>query len=307
MNFVSKLLAMKNILFANDFSDTSEMALTYAVEFSAKLKAKLTILHIHDISALLANPTEIPYFPSTNVEFLEVQKKKMEEQLLFVAGEKAKQIEIYFDAIEHTSVSMAIIEKTEECKTDLLVMGVKGNKKFQEFFLGNNTKSVITDCQCAVLVVPFGTHFQNPDKIVFASDFGDDNFEALHALSKLATNFNSKIVILHISTDYETFSLNKMNDFKKQLTSEIDYPNLSFEFLLSNDINKRLDEFINENNIQLITMVEHENKGFFRRLFESDHVKNMISLAKIPILCYNQKYLVKSSFEEAEAKLNLNK
>jgi nucleotide-binding universal stress UspA family protein len=266
---------MKNILLANDFSDTSELALKYAVELSARLKAKLTVIHIHDISALITNPTEIPYFPNTNGEYLEAQKKKMNEQFLFVAGEKAKKIDIYFDAIEHTSVSMAIVEKTEECKSDLLVMGAHGKGKLQEFLLGSNTKSVIKDCQCAVLVVPFGARFSIPEKIVFASDLGDDNFEALHVLTKLS--------------------------------SEMNYTNLNFEFLLSNDINERLDEFIRDNNIQLITMVEHENKGFFKRLFQSDHVKNMISLSEIPILCYNQKYLVKSSFEEAEAKINLNK
>lgn len=298
---------MKNILLANDFSDTSELALKYAVEFSAKLKAKLTVIHIHDISALIANPTEIPYFPNKNGEYLEAQKKKMNEQFLFVAGEKANHIDIYFDALEHTSVSMAIVEKTEECKTDLLVMGAHGKRKLQEFLLGSNTKSIIRECQCAVFVVPLGARFSIPEKIVFASDLGVDNFEALHVLTKFAKNFNSKIIILHIATDYESFSLNRMNDFKKQLSSEMNNTNLNFEFLLSNDINERLDEFIRDNNIQLITMVEHENKGFFKRLFQSDHVKNMISLSEIPILCYNQKYLVKSSFEEAEAKLNTNK
>jgi len=296
---------VKNILFANDFSNTSEMALKYAVELCIKLKAKLTMVHVHDISALLANPTEIPYFPSANGEFLEAQKNKMQEQLLFVAGEKAKQIDTHFDAIEHTSVSLAIIEKTEEFKTDLLIMGTHGKRQFQEFFIGSTTKSVLTDCQCAVLVVPFGTHYHIPEKIVFASDLGDDNFEALHALVEFARNFDSKITILHISTDYESFSLNKMNDFKKHLMTEINYSKITFEFLLSNEINERIDEFIWENNIQLITMVEHENKGFFKRLFRKDHTKNMISLTEIPILVYNQKFLVKRSFKEAEARFNL--
>jgi nucleotide-binding universal stress UspA family protein len=294
---------MKNILFANDFSDTSEMSLKFAVELSLKLQAKLTLVHIHDISALLANPTEIPYFPSTNGEFLEVQKNKMREQMLFLAGEKAKQVDAHFDAIEHTSVSLAIIEKTEEFKTDLLIMGAHGRKQFQEFLIGSTTKSVISDCQCAVLVIPFGARFHHPEKIVFASDLGDDNFEALHALVEFSKNFDSKITILHVSTDYESFSLNTMNDFKKQLTNEINYPYLNFEFLLSNDINERIDGFIRENNIHLITMVEHENKGFFKRLFQKDHAKNMISLAEIPILVYNQKFLVKRSFKETEARI----
>jgi hypothetical protein len=95
-----------------------------------------------------------------------------------------------------------------------------------------------------------------------------------------------------------------MNDFKKLLTTEINYSNINFEFLLSNEINERLDEFIRENNIQLITMVEHENKGFFKRLFQKDHAKSMISLAEIPILIYNQKFLVKRSFQEAEARVS---
>ena len=296
--------AMKNILFANDFSDTSEMALTYAVELSTKLKAKLTIVHIHDISALLANPTEIPYFPSTNGEYLEAQKKKMQEQLLSVALDKTKKLDVHFDAVEHTSVSLAITEKTEEFKTDLLIMGAHGKRQFQEFLIGSTTKSLITDCQCAVLVVPFGAKFHFPEKIVFASDLGDDNFEALHALVEFARNFDSKITVIHIATDYESFSLNKMNDFKKLLSSEINYSHLNFEFLLSNEINERLDDFIRENNIQLITMVEHENKGFFKRLFQKDHTKNMISLSEIPILCYNQKFLVKRSFKELEARIS---
>ena len=295
---------MKNILFANDFSDTSEIALTFAFELSAKLKAKLTIVHIHDISALLANPTEIPYFPSTNGEYLEAQKKKMQEEFLFVAKDKAKQIDVNFDAIEHTSVSLAITEKTEEFKTDLLIMAAHGKRKFQEFLIGSATKSVLMDCQCPVLVIPFGAHFRFPEKIVFAADLGDDNIEAIHALVEFSKYFDSKITILHISTDYESFSLNKMTDFKKHLTTEINYQNINFEFLLSNEINERLDEFLREKNAHLITMVEHENKGFFKRLFQKDHVKNIISLTETPILCYNQKFLVKRSFQEAEARLS---
>lgn len=300
---MSKIYAMKNILFTDDFSDLTQMGLTYAIELSIKFKTRLTLLHIHDISALLANPTEIPYFPNTNGEFLEAQMKKMKEHFTSLTENKSKEIDVQFEAIEHTSVSIAIIEKTEELNTDLLIMGAHGKRQFQEFLIGSVTKSVITDCLCPVLVIPFGAKFHLPEKIVFASDLGNDNIEGLHALVDFCKIFDSKITIMHVATNYESFSMNTMNDFKKQIEVEINYSKVSFEFLLSDDINERLDEYIKENNIHMITMIEHENKGFFSRLFQKDHVKNMISHSEVPILCYNQKYLVKRSFNEVPLQL----
>ncbi len=297
---------MKNIILANDFSENSEIAIKFAVELCKKTKSRLFIIHVFDISALLANPTEIPYFPNVDGELLEAQKTKLKEQFLNIAQDDSNQIEVVFESFEHTSVSMCILEKVEHYKGDLLVMGAHGKRQFLEFLIGSNTKSVITDCLCPVFVVPAEAEFHLPDKIMFASDIGADNIEALHALVSVAELFEAKIFVIHISTDYESFSLNRMNDFKKQMTLEINYPKLNFEFLLSNDINDRLDEYVRENSINLITMVEHEDKSFFERLFKRDHVKNMISLTQIPLLCFNQKYLVKRSFSEAEAKLKLH-
>jgi nucleotide-binding universal stress UspA family protein len=297
---------MKNIVFANDLSDNSENSLKYAIMLSKKAKAKLVILHVFDISALLATPLEIPYLPNIDGQILEAQKNKMKEQFLFVAGSDSNEIDVTFDAIEHTSVSRCIAEKSEEFSADLLIMGTNGKKRFEEFLIGNNTKRVITENLCPTLVIPPECEFHLLDKIMFASDFAADNVEALHALVSFAELFDAKINVIHISTDYETFSLNRMNDFKKQISLEINYPKLNFEFLLSNDINERLDEYANENNVNIIAMIEHENKGFFTKIFQRDHVKNMISLTKIPLLCFNQKYLVKRSFSETEAKLKLH-
>ncbi len=309
-NFVVQLVlnlnTMKNILFANDFTENSEIALKYAIQLCKKTKAKLYVIHVFDISALLANPTEIPYFPNVDGELLEAQKNKLKEQFLNIAQDDSKTIDVVFDSFEHTSVSMCIVEKAEAYKADLLIMGAHGKRQFLEFLIGSNTKSVISESSCPVFVVPTETEFHLPEKIIFASDISADNVEALHALVSIAKLFDAKISIIHVSTDYESFSLNRMNDFKKQITLEINYPKLSFEFLLSNDINERLDEYVKEHNINLIAMIEHEGKGFFARLFQTDHVKNMISLTQIPILCFNQKYLVKRSFLEAEAKMKLH-
>ena len=297
---------MKNIILANDFTENSEIAIKYAIQLCKKTKAKLFIIHVFDISAFLANPTEIPYFPNVDGELLEAQKNKLKEQFLNIAQDESISVDVVFDSFEHTSVSMCILEKVDQYTGDLLIMGAHGKRQFQEFLIGSNTKGVISECLCPVFVVPAEAQFHLPDKIMFASDIGTDNIEALHALVSVAELFEAKISVIHISTDYESFSLNRMNDFKKQITLEINYPKLNFEFLLSNDINERLDEYVRENSINLITMVEHENRGFFARIFQRDHVKNMISLTQIPLLCFNQKYLVKRSFSETEAKLKLH-
>lgn len=297
---------MKKIVFANDLTDNSEKSLKYAIMLCKRTKAKLLILHVFDISALIATPLEIPYLPNVDGQILEAQKNKMKEQFLFVAEGDAKEIEATFESMEHTSVSQCIKEKTDEFSADLLIMGTNGKRRFEEFLIGSNTKRTISDCLCPVLVIPSESEFHLPDKIMFASDIAPDNVEALHALVDFSEPFEAKINVVHITTDYETFSLNRMNDFKKQIGLEINYPKLNFEFLLSNDINERLEEYAIENNINVIVMIEHEDKGFFAKLFKRDHVKNMVSLTKIPLLCFNQKYLVKRSFSEAEAKLKLH-
>ncbi len=191
-----KRIALKNILFATDFSPCSNAALPYALSVARRYGATLHAAHVMPTKAelVLMSPESWPT----------------------VAEEEDKRIQSYVDQLEkqlqelpHSvltprgNVANAIAQIVEEREIDLLVLGTHGRTGVGKLFLGSVAEEVFRRAACPVLSIgpnvscqPTGEiQFQH---IVFATDFSEDSLAALPYAVSLAEEDQAQLALLHV-------------------------------------------------------------------------------------------------------------
>ncbi len=189
-------IALKNILFATDFSPCSNAALPYALSVARRYGATLHAAHVMPTKAemVLMSPESWPT----------------------VAEEEDKRIQAYIDQLEtqfqglphhvltpRGKVADALAQIVEEREIDLLVLGTHGRSGVGKLFLGSVAEEVFRRTACPVLSVgpnvsskPDGEiQFQH---IVFATDFSEDSLAALPYAVSLAEEDQAQLALLHV-------------------------------------------------------------------------------------------------------------
>lgn len=144
---------VKKILFPTDFSEAANYALSYAVEMTKLLDAKLEIVHIiFDESSIVAF-----YIPQMGLP--------INEYIDGVEGNSKAQFEKYLkenkelESIEYTykilrgTPSSEIVKYAEEEHFDLIVLGTHGRTGLEHVLFGSNAELVVRKAPCPVLTV----------------------------------------------------------------------------------------------------------------------------------------------------------
>jgi nucleotide-binding universal stress UspA family protein len=283
---------MNTILYTTDFSENSENALKYACELSQKTGATLVALHVHDIPSIMAS--DEPTFPDIQRDVMEKNKEKLQRYCKTLSGNK----KIRFEAKENKSSVKGIISMIDEINADLVVMGTKGKSKVHELVMGSTSMGVIKKAGCPVLTVPAEGKFGGFSHLVYATEFEESDIQIINWLSEIAGIFDAEITVIHVSSKHDGEEI--MENYKNRILENISYPKLKFKLLLSDDIYAGLNKYLIENKIELIAMMEHEDRSIFEKWFHRDMVKQMEFHVTIPLLTFNQKYLIENFKKEDE-------
>jgi nucleotide-binding universal stress UspA family protein len=284
---------MKKILFATDFSENAEKALKYALKMAQSHHAELIMMHVFDI------PTSWKY-PHIDdaVEMKNRAAAESKDKLKALFGQYSKDIEnikVGFIASESATVVEGIIAAIKENVPELLVVGTKGGNRAREIIVGSTSKALIGQSPCPVLSIPEKAVDGNLKKIMYATDFFEDDIKALRQLISLVQPFNPEIIITHVNTPQEYGGDEKMEWFKDLLKEKISYDKIKFELLLADDVYEGLNSYLNRHKFDLLAMLEKEHNGIIDKLFHSDLVKKMEFHTSSPLLSFNERYLHASS------------
>lgn len=275
---------MKTILFPTDFSPGADNALKYAIGLSDKLKAKL----------ILFNSFHIPAYAGTSID------EDVEEQLMNVANDQLQNLKNEIVSLnKNLKVECAvdygfavdnIISTVEEKNADLVIMGTKGAGGLKEVFIGSNAALVLEKAPCPVLVIPEKANFKNFDKIAFATNYRDSDFDPIASLTEIAALFNSKIMIVHVSQvattqDYESDLLQWYKEELKKKVN-IEYENISFHELVGGNVDYELEDFIEKNKVDLLAL-SMRKRNVFSKLFDRSLTKKMAYYSHTPLLAFH--------------------
>ncbi len=184
---------MKKILFPTEFANHAPEVFKYAVELAYVFKASIILLHAYGK----------PEYDLTSDELLESRKNRvMENMIKFVQThlpeEHRTQIEMdYVAKIGYPN--KVILEVAAEEEVDLIVMGMTSQVNTLETIFGTTSKDILNKAKCPVLAIPSSAKFKGINNIVYPTNFGFGDLDAMNYLKLWSSTFD---VAIHLTTPH---------------------------------------------------------------------------------------------------------
>jgi nucleotide-binding universal stress UspA family protein len=188
-------IALKNVLFATDFSAPSNAALPYALAVAHQYGAKLHAAHVLSPEAyLLAAPESWPFLQQLEEQQQQLAAERLEAQLREVPHQVLSSV---------GDISDVLFRLVREQEIDLLVLGTHGRSGLKKLFMGSVAEKIFRQSPCPVLTV--GPHIRHGahglvdfNTILFATDFSEESAAALPYAVSLAQQRQSRLLVLHV-------------------------------------------------------------------------------------------------------------
>jgi nucleotide-binding universal stress UspA family protein len=277
-----KINSIKRILVPTDFSVSADNALSYAVALAQNLKAKLTLFH--SVRVPLSAVGEVPE------EFSPNQLQKDARGQLESIRKQLKALDLQVDIEAETTIGLAvdeIIAAVEANQSDLVIMGTKGSSGIMERLIGSNAADVIEKAKCPVLVIPEEAKFKSIDRIVFATNYVDNDFQSLYLLVEMFKTFNPEIIVLHVEEETQYIIENNISErFQKQVASSIPYDNFHFKIINGKKVMESLNDFLLSEEIDLLAL-STRRRGFISKFFDRGLTRKLACHTNIPLMAFH--------------------
>nr|WP_321227917.1 universal stress protein [uncultured Psychroserpens sp.] len=280
---------MKTILNATDYSENSVAALKYAHSLSKAIGAHLKVIHVFDYPTMLDGLSlkAQDAFPDIEGDAFRKHNLKLNNFCKEHLGTDLDKMNITVEAIEDKSVVNGIISIANKINPLLITTGMKGGSALREIIMGNTTKHLLEQSPCPILAIPEDTSYTQIKTIVYATDFEEEDIDAINKLTEIAEPLNAKIKIIHVSSLNKTIGIEEKKNIEDKIHKYIKYSNIELDLLYSDDVFKDLKIYFGKTNANLIAMLERENDGMSSKLFHRDLVKKMESYGRIPLMSFN--------------------
>jgi len=212
-------IAVKNVLFATDFSATSDAALPYATAICRRFGATLHTAHVLSDASLLMMTGGVDYVSMSTIydDAHTEAMKKLDE-----ISARAEGI-VQRNYVRHGQVWKALAGIVDENDIDLIVVGTHGRSGLGKLLLGSVAEDILRHARCPVLTVgpkvsgraklP-ALQAQGRDlaplelelrQIVFATDFAQYSVSVAQESVALAEEFRARLALMHVIEDYTHF------------------------------------------------------------------------------------------------------
>lgn len=209
-------ISLKNVLFATDFSATSEATLPYATAICRRFGSRLHVVHVLSDASVLMMAGGVDY----------VSLGTIYDDANAEAREKLNQISEHLENIPHRNyvrhgqVWGNIASVVKENEIDLIVIGTHGRTGLGKLLLGSVAENILRHAKCPVLTVGpnvsgraklpalenAGRDLAPPDlelrEILYATDFAHGAEIVAGKAVKLAAEFRSRLTLMHVIEDY---------------------------------------------------------------------------------------------------------
>ena len=274
---------VKHLLFPTDFSEAAQDAFLSALHLAARLKAKLTVLHViypeyepMDLPVLSAKATE---------EKLEVAKNVMDnlvnsaQKLADLDEQAMPEVEKHFEIGVPAST---IVSAAERCGCDMILMSTRKKHTSLEQWLGTVTAEVVQKAPCPVMVLPEGRFLEQLKIMVYATALKESDTYRIWETAQLLQAYQAIMHVVHVRTEAEKREIS-MEDLEAFFSENPPALQMKFHVLESKDVVSALNAFAEEYEVDLLVM-SSVRRSFWERLFYESRSRAMVLQAKVPIL-----------------------
>lgn len=282
---------MQQILLPTDFSADSLNALKYALEIADHFKGEVTILHAFE-TPLLA-PSMTTTGAGVSVELLKIAQERDEDQYELYK----EKVAIVQEAIGKSDIpvrfkysdGLAVDQIVAESKTgqyDLIAMNTEGADGIGRWLHGSHAAAVVQRASIPVMVVPDEARFKPIERMAFATNFEhlDDNY--VNTLVDWIVKLGAELHFIHVANKKQYIDLDQYHNMEEIKTIADKYDNIKFRILYDDDVLDQLEDYAEDNAIDLMAMVT-ERLPFYKRLFNPSLTKQMTFETEIPLLVFH--------------------
>jgi nucleotide-binding universal stress UspA family protein len=282
-------IALKNILFATDFSAAADAAAPFAIQIARRYGAKVYGLHVNSYDD----------YTSAAPEAWAMMAEAAERE----TKEDARRLDEQLKGIEHEvvigqgNVWEATAKLVKEKEIDLIVLGTRGRTGFGKALLGSVAEQILRQAPCPVLTV--GPHMtarpyangQSEEaaklrEILYATDLAADFPVAAQYAVSLAQENQARLALLYVMEELEQrgeFAQMKVGKLRQLVPQDADLwcePN----YLVEQGIPaEKILETADRRNADLIVLGAHPARWLATHL-NAGTVHKVVSEAKCPVL-----------------------
>lgn len=137
------------ILVPTDFSEGSEAALRYAVDFAKVMGAEIVVLHAFELPVVGFPEGALIATAELNERLLEGARAGLDRELRTHAGSGVPMRSV----VKEGEAWRAIVDTADEVSAGLVVMGTHGRRGLPRALLGSVAEKVVRTAHCPVLTV----------------------------------------------------------------------------------------------------------------------------------------------------------
>ena len=213
-------IAVKNVLFATDFSPSSEAALPYATAISRHFGSTLHVAHVISDTNLLLTTGGVDYVSMGTL--YECANTEAQENIQHVIARMGNIP--YRQHVCHGQVWSNLSDVVAENAIDLIVLGTHGRTGLGKLLLGSVAEDILRHAPRPVLTV--GPAVQGRAKlpelhskgrelapvelelqhIIYATNFTPASSSAARVAIALAEEFEAQLTLMHVIEDYENLA-----------------------------------------------------------------------------------------------------
>ena len=289
---------MKTLAFLIDEMQSAKKLIRYAALLGKDLNAKVHVLyvqypHVHGTNGFdtHAHAGDMGTGSMPDPAYLHEIEKDIKQTVKGYIKDIKKEFtdipSIVFKS-EPGDASKILEDKVEKGVYDMVM--IQGSSEQELWLQKPVAMDIVRNVPCPVFIIEPDTRYQPFKKIVYATDYKEEDVSTLKRLTRLAKPFSPGILTLHI-TDDEQFRKKLLKEgFDSMIREKVGYENVTVKVLEVEDDKDEAECFANEaksENANLIVVLK-ENRNFFERLFKSSFTVELVKATKLPIWVFHQ-------------------
>jgi hypothetical protein len=260
------------ILCPIDFSECALNALEYAAKIGEKHKAKLIVFHV-------LNKQDYQQIAPLDLDgnfqkaFVEQKLKSLQDAVLKESLPKGLQsCEV---VLTEGAIVQATIAYSQKINANLIVVGTEGMNEFREQVFGSRSSKMVMQTDRDILVVPRKAFFKRPRKLVFASDYVEEDKAAIQKVVEFAKFFDSEIDIVHVSSRSRVIDKALHKTMVEEIKPSVSYDLVNYVLKsFRDDLALGLENYLQlAKGDMLVTL--SKKKDFFDQLFSKNLSRKM--------------------------------
>lgn len=274
---------MKKLLCPIDFSEVSLNALEFAVAIGEKEHSNLTLLNIFtssDFNKILGTDHVDREYDQL-IEIAETKLKAISEEIIKIS--KQNGLSSCDSSLKSGKIVDVLADLADEEKYELIVIGTTGHSAYERKYIGGKAEKIIQHTHCSILCVPENHNFHGINKIVYATDYQEEDKLAIQQLTALAKVLKAEVEILHVSHHDDSIDKAMYEEFKGELMSFVTYNKISFKRVVFKHVADGLDEYMKEVDADLLVLL-NKKLNFPKSLFHRSLTQHLEKFTDYPLM-----------------------